>query len=437
MIPAGDESPPDAARAEIALRHSGGLRASLLIGLCCFLVYNANLRSITAGDTYPARYLPFAIVQYHTLFLEPVARVAAQGRGIGAYWLLRRPDGHLLSLYPVAVPVLIAPLYVPAVAYLHLRGWTDARLDHVAKVMEKLAASFLAALSAALLYLLIRRRAGPQVALLLTVAYAFGTTTWMISSQALWQHGLAELLLVGALVALTAPCTAARALTAGLLLGLMAANRPPDVILAAALGPHALLWAGWRRLPLLAAAAAVPLVAVVRYNLFAAGNAGGGYGVLDLASFFQHDLLTGVSGLLISPTKGLLVFSPFLLWLALVGWRLPRSREDRRLLLAMTAAVVTHIVLYAKTDWRGGLSWGPRYMTDLLPFLMWMLVPVAAAMRRAERAGFAGAVAVAVVIEAIGALSYTAPIDMAVYAADRGAINDMRPAFDWRNAAYL
>ena len=88
--------------------------------------------------------------------------------------------------------MLIAPLYLPAVGYLHLRGWTDARLDHVAQVMEKLSASLVAALSASLLYLLLRRRAAPPIALLLTLAYAFGTTTWVISSQALWQHGMAS-----------------------------------------------------------------------------------------------------------------------------------------------------------------------------------------------------------------------------------------------------
>ena len=203
-----------------------GLRASFLIGLCCLLVYNANLRSISAGDTYPARYLPFAILQSHTLFLDPVAKVAAQGGADLAFWMVHRPDGHIISLYPVVVPVLVAPLYLPAAGYLHFRGWTDARLDRVARVMEKLSASFLAALSVSLLYLLLRRRAKPSIALLLTLAYAFGTTTWVIASQALWQHGLAELLVIGALLLLTAPSTVPRTLAAGLLLGLIAATRP-------------------------------------------------------------------------------------------------------------------------------------------------------------------------------------------------------------------
>src|SRR3954465_5909762 len=144
------------------------LRASLLIGLCCLLVYNANGRAISAGDTYPARYLPFAIWQHHTLWLDPIAPLVAQGQGKAAFWMMHVPGGHTISLYPVVVPVLLAPLYLPAVGYLRLRGWTEGRRDHVARVMEKLSASLVAALSAALLYLLLRRRAAAPIARLLT-----------------------------------------------------------------------------------------------------------------------------------------------------------------------------------------------------------------------------------------------------------------------------
>src|SRR6185436_9800554 len=101
------------------------LRASLLIGLCCLLVYNANRRAISAGDAYPARYLPFAIWQYHSVRLDPIAPITNQGRGDSAHWMLTRSDGHTISLYPVTLPVLIAPLYLPAVHYLNLRGWMD------------------------------------------------------------------------------------------------------------------------------------------------------------------------------------------------------------------------------------------------------------------------------------------------------------------------
>jgi hypothetical protein len=426
------------AHPETEVRGRDRLWVSLLIGLCCFMVYNANLRAITAGDTYPARYLPFAILRHHTIFLDPVAKVTAQGRGDTAYWMVHVPNGHIISVYPVVLPLLITPLYVPAVGYLHLRGWTDARLDYVAKVMEKLTASFLAALSASLLYLLLRRRAKVSTALLLTLAYAFGTTTWVISSQALWQQGMAELLVIAALLLLAGPCTVPRTLAAGLLLGLIAGNRPPDVILAAALGVYGLFWASRRLALLLATAAALPMVLVLLYNLRVAGTVEGGYGVIGHASFFEHPLLPGVGGLLVSPTRGLLIFSPFLLFLVLAWRYLPRIREERGLTLAMCIGVVIQIVLYAKADWRGGLSWGPRYMTDLLPFLIWMLVPVVAAQRGIGRVCFLIAIGVSVVIEAIGAFSYSGSIDLPIYAADHGwQVHDMKAAWHWRNAPFI
>ncbi len=430
--------PEDRGQARRFLRGRRELWASLLIGLCCLLVYNANGRAISAGDTYPARYLPFAIWQHHSLLLDPIAPLTAQGRGDTAFWMVSTPDGHTISLYPVVLPVLIAPLYLPAVGYLNLRGWTDWRLDHMARVMEKLSASLVAALSASLLYLLLRRRATAPTALLLTLAYAFGTTTWVISSQALWQHGMAQLLVIGALLLLTGPCTAPRALAAGLLCGLIAGNRPPDVILAAALGAYGLFWAG-RRAALLVAAAALPMGLVLLYNLGVAGHFAGGYGLVGKATFFQHDLLSGLGGLLFSPTRGLFVFSPFLLFLVLAWRHLPRDRGERGergLTLAISAGVVLQILLYAKTDWRAGISWGPRYLTDLLPLLVWMLVPVVAALRGFGRVCFLLAVGAAVAIEAIGAFWYTGATDSAIFAVASGP-HPMRAAWDWRNAPFV
>jgi len=412
------------------------LRTSLILGLCCLVVYNLNGRSISAGDTYPTRFLPFVIWQHHTLVLDPVARLAAQGRrGDHAFWLQTAPSGHIISLYPVVQPVLIAPLYLPAVSYLDQHGWTESRLDHVARVMEKLIASLLAALSASLLYLLLRRRAAESVAVLLTVAYAFGTTTWMISSQALWQHGMGQLLVIGALLFLTAPCTALRAIAAGLLCGLIASNRPPDAVLAAALGAFGLFWAG-RRSPLFIVAAALPMGLVLLYNLALPEHVAGAYGRAGDERFFQHDLLSGLAGLLFSPTRGLFVFSPFLLFLVF-GWRAWwSSSRDRGLTVALTIGIFLQILLYSKTDWRAGISWGPRYLTDLLPLLFWLLVPVVTGLRGFARPLFVAAVGVAIFIEAIGAFYYTGLTDEIVMSVKSGPTM-MQAAWDWPNAPFI
>ena len=425
------------------------LRASLIIGFCCMLLYNANGRAISAGDAFSARYLPFAIWGHRTVLLDPIEALTSQGRERptnwqrpwqtphpgAAFWIVPRPGGHLVSLYSVVLPVLISPLYLPAVTYVYQRGWTDERIDRVARIMEKLTASFVAALSASLLYLVLRRRAKASIATLLTVAYAFGTTTWVISSQALWQHGMGQLLVVGLILLLTAPCTVPRALAAGLLCGLIVGNRPPDAILAGALGVYGLFWAG-RRAALVGVAASVPALLVLFYNVTVVGALGGAPQLVDNLGFFGHDMSSGLAGLLFSPTRGLFVFSPFLLFLVFAWRHLPRDRAEQGLTLAMSAGVIAQVLLYSMIDWRAGISWGPRFLTDLLPLLIWLLVPVVVALGRRGRACFVAAVGIAIAIESVGAFAYTGVTDLPIYAVASGP-DKLRAAWDWRNAPFV
>jgi len=423
------------------------VKVSLLIALCCLIVYNANGRSISTGDTYAARYQPFALWQHHTLFLDEIEAVTSQGRERtttwespspgAAYWIVPARDGHLASLYPVIVPVLVTPLYLPAFTWLSQQGWTDQRMDAAARIMEKLAASFVTALSVSILYLALRRRTKTSIAVLLAIAYALGTSTWVISSQALWQHGMAQLFVAGAILLLTGPYTLARGVTVGLLCGLMTANRPPDAILAAALGVYALYWAG-RRVAIVIAAAAVPALLVLVYNLTAIGTVSGAYGLFGHAHYFlRHDPRAGLLGLLFSPTRGLLVFSPFLIFLVF-AWRYrPRDRDERFLTIALAAGAIVQLAVYSATDWRGGMSWGPRFLTDMLPILIWLLAPIVAALGRPGRALFTAAVCAGIAIEAIGAFTYTGVTDTAIFAGADGGPAKRTAAWEWRNAPFV
>lgn len=408
------------------------VRTSLLLALGCFLVYNANLRAIAAGDTFPARYQPFGILRYGTLALDPIRPLVQQGFAPNeAHWMREGRGGRSISLYPVVVPVLLTPLYVPAALSLSARGWPAEAVDRAARVMEKLCASAIASASAALLYRLLRRRAPPRTALGLALVYAFGTSTWVISSQALWQHGLAQLLLVGALLLVTGPATPGRALAAGALLALAAGNRPPDALLAVAIGVHGLYWAG-RRVPWMAAGAVVPAGLVLAYNLGLAGHWAGGYGLAGGRADFHGDVLSGLAGLLASPTHGLFVFSPFLLAVPLAFPRVWAAGE-RGLTLALCVGMALQVLVYATLDWSGGVSWGPRWLTDLVPLLCFLLPPAVAGLRGAARVLFAAACAASVAIEAIGAFFYMGVGDAAVLAApDR-----RRALWDVRNAPFV
>jgi hypothetical protein len=424
---------------------SADRRTALALVVLALAVYNLNFRVIQDGDTTPARALPFALWRTGTVRLDAVAGLATAvqpGKPYHeAYWIWRSPDGHLYTRYPIVTPVLVSPLYAPAVAWLAWRGWEPWRLEATALRMEKLAASLLAALSVGLFYLLARRQADRPRAILAAVAYGFATGTWVISSQALWLHGTAELLAVCALLAATAgptrpalpveagrpdrpaePAEPAEArlpslVAAGLAAGLLAANRPPDALLAAGVMIYLLARHGRRALWAVAAAMAA-LAPVALYNLAVFRHLAGGYGVSGIAGphpFYSHPLLPGVAGLLLSPAKGLFVFSPFLLFLALravpaaAGSRAAPGTPpaaDRLLELSVAAACAAQLLFYALTDYRAGACYGPRYLTDMLPFLVWLLVPVIARLHGWGLRVFAAALAAGIAIQAIGAFCY-------------------------------
>ena len=240
------------------------------------------------------------------------------------------------------------------------------------------------------------------------------------------------LLIVATLLLLTGPCTASRAVAAGLLCALIACNRQPDAILAAGLGLYALWWAG-RMIPLFLTAAALPVGLALAYNLAVVGHFAGAYALEDRGDFISGDVLGGVAGLLFSPTHGLFVFSPFLL---LVPCALPlvfRDRSTRWLTAAAGGAVVLQLIVYGMVDWRQGISWGPRWLTDMLPILFWMLPPVVIALSAAGRVAFGFACWIA--IEVVGAFWYTGVSDAAVTAAE--GPNKMRAAWDIRNAPFI
>lgn len=426
--------------------------APLLLGLFCCLVYNANLRQIGAADTLPARYQPLILWHDGTLELDANARLVAHGHSMipprdrpayadgqvtyfepSTYWIIHTRHNHLASLYPVVTPLLVAPLYVPAVLWLDAHGWEQPQVDRVAELMEKVSASLLASVASVLMYLVLRRDR-IRWSLPLTAVFAFGTNTWMISSQALWQHGTGELLIALALLLVVAPASPVRTALLGAVCVLVAANRPPDALIAGAVVLFT-VWNGRRSALWLLAGAVVPLAALLYYNLNFIGHYAGGYalGKSSTEIFFRLDW-SGVPGLLVSPTRGLLVFSPFLVFVPVGLMQRLRAPSSRGLAVALSFAAAAQLLLYSQADWRAGVSWGPRWLTDLLPILVWMLAPAPLVLRPLARGLLVLTMAASVVVQMLGAFWYTTASDELIYAGNPAS---MRGAWNLHNLPFL
>jgi hypothetical protein len=409
------------------------------------VVYNANVRESSSQDTIPARLLPVELVRYGRLDLD---RRFADARGAEPlpYWV-QRARGHLVSSYPIAPALLAVPVYAPFLLAGAPETWA------VVNFLSKLSASLFAAASVGLVYLAAQALAageglGPGAALGATLVYAFGTTTWAVSSQGLWGHAPAQLALAVAVLALvTAERRPRLAGLVGVAAGVMVACRPPTVLLAAALVARAWLHVpGRARWAALAGAGAVGL-ALAGHNLWLFGHLEGGYADVNRTHAAFHgvpatwsaDLAGGLVGLLASPSRGLLVYSPVLL-LALAGLvqALARRRGD---LLAWLAGGVgaSVLMLSAYAVWWGGHSFGPRLLSDFLPALALLMLPVWGRLM-ASPPGRTTLVALAlwsVAVQAVGAVFHPSPRALDWNTSPRDVDQAHERLWDWRDPQLL
>jgi hypothetical protein len=374
--------------------------------LVCLVVYGSNLRAVGAYDTLAASLIPFGLWRGDGLLLDRYQ--AAFSPEVG-YSIVRSKTGHFVSLYPPVTPLLAAPLYFPAAFLSSLEPGRPGVMT-VREPMEKLAGSLFAALSVVVLHAVLRRVAPPGLALALAIAYAFGTSTWVISSQSLWQHGPATLLLSIAILLLLDPSPMPLQLTLlGLCAALITANRPMEFLFSAAIAWIVIQRHGPRSWPFFVPAAIVA-VAFVSYNLAHFSNLLGGYATYRTPSgetlFNKFPDAGEFLGLLFS-NRGLFTFSPFLLFIFLSP--AARRHSQAELLRPLLVACLATAILYSSfKGWSGGYCYGPRYLIICLPVLVLALVePLRRVLAsRAGRAAFAVAVALSVAVQAIGAYCF-------------------------------
>ncbi|MCH7951727.1 hypothetical protein IH980_03255 [Patescibacteria group bacterium] len=107
------------------------------------------------------------------------------------------------------------------------------------------------------------------------------------------------------------------------------------------------------------------------YNQYFLGNyLLGSYALITDA--FHLPKLTSLAGLLISPSRGLFIYSPVFLFSFFGAFLLVKSSFSRRtyfLKLLGLVGVLYLLFLSGFASWTGSWSYGPRYLTDLLPIL--------------------------------------------------------------------
>ena len=321
--------------------------AVILLFGAALIAYASNLLLHFEGDASPNILTAASwIAQGNADLDEYVGRVPFDVQSVGGHFYPYNPPGAaLVSVVPVSL-AMVAGIDVGSPEFVAAFG--------------KLAGVLTAALSVLFVYLACARLTSPLAAFIAAAGYAFGTTVWSVSAQQLWMHGPAQLFAALGLYLLARDRGSPRA---GLALGLATLIRPAEALVAAAgilvarRGRFAIRYLAWG-LP----AAAFLFV----YYLIAFSGPRQSY-----AGLMWGFPPPGFLGLLVSPSRGLLVYSPFLVF-AVVGFAMAwRARDDRSVVVrSFSLAALALYVLYSFFDgWYGGWAFGPRYLGDALPLL--------------------------------------------------------------------
>lgn len=344
----------------------------VILFILLFLAYNTtNSVGFISSDTAPASILPLALLEKHSVYLD-FATGFIQSPDYS--YAFRPVNGHYVSLFPIVTPVLVTPVYAVSIFLSHFipDPYGEAWVFYFAKA----ASCFVAALAGVFVYLAAKELFSRRVAVITTFIFAFATSTWSVSSQALWQHGTVELLLA-ALLWLILRNERKESLVnislMGILSGLFVFNRPPDSILLIPVLVYLVLRQR-SAIPWYIGGAILGGLPFFWYNFSLFGNVFGGYSE-NLAFFSLNlDFIVNYLGLLVSPNVGLFVYCPVLL-LSLAGYWIIYRKEDsvvRTALLAAGIAVLLEILLYSFFSlWSSsaGYCYGTRFLTGLIPIL--------------------------------------------------------------------
>ena len=127
------------------------------------------------------------------------------------------------------------------------------------------------------------------------------------------------------------------------------------------------------------------------------------------AHLWQSSWRESLPGLLFSPARGLVWFSPVLvlgLVSAVAVWRDPRFRA----LIPLQLGTVLMILVSGKWfDWWGGLTWGYRPIVDAAPFLALLMVPIVERIvaSRPRRVVCGALLVCSIAVQFVGAYSYS------------------------------
>lgn len=355
--------------------------ASLALGLVAFFVFRASPVRMMLDSKYALLSSEALLHDRSWDVSRYVPRVKAlherdgeRRKSMHTSWQLRLSRGRLVYFYPPGSSLLS----LPAVALMNAAGLSSISSSGAydlrgERAMQIWLATLLSAVTVVLCTRLARRELPLSQSLVIGLVAAFGTAIWSTASRILWMQTWGVLVTAAALLELLRweDGERRRPELLGFLLVAAFWVRPTSAMLAGATALYVL----WRHRPAFLRLIATGALGALAYLAFTAAVWGGPTkGYVKLArGLGRANVFVGIFSLLADPTRGVLVFSPFLMVALLVLLRLGIRRERRGFALFLGVVAASSFALYGGyRAWFGLGTVGYRYLTELCPVFAWL-----------------------------------------------------------------
>ena len=290
----------------------------------------------------------------------------------GYPWNIKIIRGRLLYVYPWGSSLLSLPL----VAMLNAAGLRLAPHHKYNGYKELSAQAIITTALSAITILVIYEAAGYLLslpaALAVTLGAAFGSPIWSSASRSLWPQTWAMLLTTIAIWILLSGSI--RPFLLATVLAWSCLVRPQIIPDVAVITGYVLVRYDrqffWRYLAA-GALSTIPICAMTWHFTGGLFSALYSPGMLD----FPHKFWLRLYGVLLSPSRGFLVFTPVAfvpLYLTIRYWK---ALPERRLAIVAIVIIAMHLMMLSSwITWWGGGSYGPRLLLEVVPWFVLLAI---------------------------------------------------------------
>ena len=360
------------------------LRELLVVGAFpLYALYAGNGLSLSSADNLATRRIASQLVTRGTLDL---ARDPPYDESFG--WAAAMIHGRVLPAYPVGIGLLQVPYAVAALA-----GSEGSITLSLVTRWEKHFAALLTMASVAIFFLAVDRLLGRHAAWGTTGVLALATSLPSCAAQSMWSStgelfctSLALLFLMPRGGGRLGPPAAGAAMAGAFLC------RPTALLSLVVLGVVA--WREDRRgAARFGLVAAVGIGAILLWQKSIFGNALGAYVALGTeAGMWFGTVPSSFAGTLLSPSRGILAWHPWLLLLPAAAMNVPPGPLRNWWRGSLAVLFLTWLMASLLTRWWGGGCLGPRYFTGVAPFLALLTAPLWTSASRRVRAALVATV---------------------------------------------